>query len=754
AEFAILRLFSNEKLKENPQPKCVYVTPKEELAEIVRQDWDRRFATIGRKVVMLTSETGTDLKLISKGHIIISTPEKWNILSRLWKQRKNFQNINLFIVDDLHVIGSDDRHVLEIICSRMLYMSSQIERNIRIVPMATSILNAKDIGQWLGYSTNATFNFRPSIRLVQLVLHIQGFNITHNASRLIAMAKPVYQAINRYSPNHPVIVFVPSHKLSRMTAIDILTFAAAAEQKRDRFLHISTTEIEPFTDEREDQTLKETILRGVVYLHEGLNHKYRIIIEELYTGGALQVCIVSRSMLWTLNLFSYLVIIMDTQYYNGQDHTYDDYSISDILQIIGRANHPLKETDAKVVLMCLSSKKDFFFKFLYEPLPIESHLDHCLHDYFNAEIITKITENKQDAIDYLTWALIYRCMTQNLNYYYLQGVSSRYLSDHLSELVENTLNDLEQSKCITIENEMDTSPLNLGMIAAYYYINYRTIDNKSLTSKTKIKLATRLPNKLNNVKFNDPHVKANLLLQAHLSRIQLSAELQKDTDEILIKAIRLIQACVDVLSSNGWLLPALAAMELAQMVTQGMWNKDPYLRQLPHFTSEIIQRCTEKKIETVFDLMEMQDEERVELLQLSTSKLADVARFCNRYPNIEVSYEVPDKDDITSGSTVNVNVSLERADEVSGPVISPLFPQKREEGWWLVIGELKTNALISIKRLTLQQKAQVVLDFTAPSAGTHNYILYFMSDAYMGCDHEYKFSVDVHKGVNNDADMK
>jgi hypothetical protein len=30
------------------------------------------------------------------------------------------------------------------------------------------------------------------------------------------------------------------------------------------------------------------------------------------------------------------------------------------------------------------------------------------------------------------------------------------------------------------------------------------------------------------------------------------------------------------------------------MMTQGMWNKDSYLRQLPHFTSTIIQRCTEK----------------------------------------------------------------------------------------------------------------------------------------------------------------
>jgi pre-mRNA-splicing helicase BRR2 len=66
AEFAILRLFSAEKLKDIAEPKCVYVTPKEELAEIIRQDWDRRFTTIGRKVVMLTGETTTDLKLIAK----------------------------------------------------------------------------------------------------------------------------------------------------------------------------------------------------------------------------------------------------------------------------------------------------------------------------------------------------------------------------------------------------------------------------------------------------------------------------------------------------------------------------------------------------------------------------------------------------------------------------------------------------------------------------------------------------------------
>lgn len=47
-------------------------------------------------------------------------------------------------------------------------------------------------------------------------------------------------------------------------------------------------------------------------------------------------------------------------------------------------------------------------------------------------------------------------------------------------------------------------------------------------------LAARLPNKLaGSPKYNDPHVKVNLLLQAHLSRLQLGAELQGDTEMIL-----------------------------------------------------------------------------------------------------------------------------------------------------------------------------------------------------------------------------
>lgn len=59
-----------------------------------------------------------------------------------------------------------------------------------------------------------------------------------------------------------------------------------------------------------------------------------------------------------------------------------------------------------------------------------------------------------------------------------------------------------------------------------------------------------------------------------------------------------------------------------------------------------------------------------------------------------------------------------------------------------MIGDPAANALISIKRVSLQQKTTSKLDFLVP-VGHHSLTLFFMSDAYMGCDQEYKFSLNV-----------
>ena len=55
-----------------------------------------------------------------------------------------------------------------------------------------------------------------------------------------------------------------------------------------------------------------------------------------------------------------------------------------------------------------------------------------------------------------------------------------------------------------------------------------------------------------------------------------------------------------------------------------------------------------------------QENQRRELLQMSDPQLADVARVCNRYPDIEVNFDVTGGETVTAGEPVHINVFMER----------------------------------------------------------------------------------------------
>ena len=63
---------------------------------------------------------------------------------------------------------------------------------------------------------------------------------------------------------------------------------------------------------------------------------------------------------------------------------------------------------------------------------------------------------------------------------------------------------------------------------------------------------------------------------------------------------------MDVVSSNSWLNPALAAMEMSQMVVQGMWDRDSQLLQLPHFTQDLAAECRQAGVDSILDLLGME----------------------------------------------------------------------------------------------------------------------------------------------------
>lgn len=159
----------------------------------------------------------------------------------------------------------------------------------------------------------------------------------------------------------------------------------------------------------------------------------------------------------------------------------------------------------------------------------------------------------------------------------------------------------------------------------------------------------------------------------------------------------------------------------------------------------------------MFDILTLDDDVRNDLLRLPDEKMADVAVFCNNYPNVDVSFDVQDPDDVTAGDPVQIAVNLEREvdeddvdeEEMSqiGIVSAPLFPGEKREGWWIVVGDTSTNTLYSLKRVNLHLKQKVSLEFLAPEeAGDYNLTLFVMSDSYLGCDQEYSVPLSVAVG--------
>lgn len=65
------------------------------------QDWERKFATLGLVCTELTGDTQqAQLKNVKSGDIIITTPEKWDSMTRRWgDHRKLLELVRLFLVE-------------------------------------------------------------------------------------------------------------------------------------------------------------------------------------------------------------------------------------------------------------------------------------------------------------------------------------------------------------------------------------------------------------------------------------------------------------------------------------------------------------------------------------------------------------------------------------------------------------------------------------------------------------------------------
>ncbi|ANQ06914.1 Uncharacterized protein PCOAH_00012540 [Plasmodium coatneyi] len=263
-----------------------------------------------------------------------------------------------------------------------------------------------------------------------------------------------------------------------------------------------------------------------------------------------------------------------------------------------------------------------------------------------------------------------------------------------------------------------------------------------------------LVNFISNPVYFTPHLKALIILQAHIHRYSIPMNYVEETKRVLQKTFKLINALIDVISSNNILNFCLFVMEISQMLTQSMSSTDESnLMQLPHFDDDLIKKAKELEIADVYDLINAEDEQREELLnRLDEKQKSEIANVCNIFPVIEVHYDIDLEKKYKVNEIATLNLTVERdlvqddPDSSANCFAHSLYlPFEKEELWWVVIGIKKMNLLLSIKKQPLVKAVNnVKVNFELPDQpGRYDVVIYVINDCYVGCDQEYEFAIQV-----------
>ncbi|KAK8080640.1 Sec63 Brl domain-containing protein [Apiospora hydei] len=768
--------------REKPGSKVVYIAPMKALVRERVKDWGERLARpLGLKLVELTGDNTPDTRTIKDADIIVTTPEKWDGISRSWQTRGYVRQVSLVIIDEIHLLAGDRGPILEIIVSRMNYIAESTKNSVRLLGMSTACANASDLGNWLGVK-EGLFNFRHSVRPVPLELYIDGFPEVRGFCPLMqSMNRPTFLAVKTHSPDKPVIVFVPSRRQTRLTAKDLINLCGMEDNPR-RFLHMDEEDLQLNLSRVKDEALKEAISFGIGLHHAGLVETDRQLSEELFLNNKIQILVATSTLAWGVNLPAHLVVVKGTQFYDAKMEGYKDMDLTDVLQMLGRAGRPQFDNSGVARIFTKDAKKDFYKHFLHTGFPVESSLHTVLDNHLCAEVSAETIVTKQDALDYLTWTFFFRRLHKNPSYYGLEVSAEEHntiaaqqmANDFMIEMVNNSLDQLAESKCVEVFPNGDVDPTPLGKIMSYYYLSHKTIRHLVKHAKPKATFAQalqwmssateydELPVRHNedlinaelsrNLPFSandfglplwDPHVKAFLLLQAHMARIDLPiTDYVGDQTSVLDQAIRIIQASIDVLTELGYLSSCLEMIKVLQCIKSARWPQDHPLAILPGLNvNELKDTTSLKKLGT---FTRPQTEELAKKLHVPSSQLGRFMRAASILPNINVKPE-----NVTAQS---LTVSLKRTNPIverEGRVYAPRYPKPQTEGWFVIICNAASDEIIAVKRAGWNQgPGKSVGTGTKPSANVtlklpeperdgkgRKVDVIVLSDAYIGLEY-------------------
>lgn len=422
------------------------------------------------------------MRNVKNASIIITTPEKWDSITRKWKDHaKLMQLIKLFLIDEVHVLKEERGATLEAVVSRMKSVGS----DVRFLALSATVPNSEDVAEWLGKdSINQHLpapreRFGEEFRPVLLQKHVCGYPSNGNDWALNKMLdNKLPDVIAKYSQKKPIMAFCCTRRDTVSTARTLANWWST-KTPRERFWEAPLRQTQVA-----DSDLKFCVSAGVAFHHAGMPPSDREAVENGFLTGNINVICCTSTLAVGVNLPCHFVIIKNTATYT--DKGLKEYSDLEIMQMLGRAGRPQFDKSAVGVIMTRQEKVKRYELMVSGQEVLESRLHQNLIDHLNAEIGLGTIRDLATAKKWLSGTFLSVRMKNNPEHYRLEGDSGgRDMDQRLEHICNRDITLLRELNLI--EGERLLKSTEYGDAMARYCVQFETAKNfLSLPPKAKL----------------------------------------------------------------------------------------------------------------------------------------------------------------------------------------------------------------------------------------------------------------------------
>ena len=468
-ELAICKLALNRG-KENF--KIVYQAPTKALCSERARDWESKFSHLSFKCAELTGDTSLGaMRRVGEASIIVTTPEKWDAITRKWQDhRRLVQMVELFLIDEVHILKDIRGATLEAVVSRMKTISA----NVRFIALSATILNSDDIARWLGRNhTNQQLpahreSFGEEFRPVKLQKFVYGYECNGNDfyfDKLLDSKLP--NLISKHTRRNPILVFCFTRKSCESTAA-VLAEYVSGRPEDDKLWAMPSKRIPVINRE-----LQEIVQFGVAFHHAGLDVQDRNTVEQQFLKGQLGVICCTSTLAVGVNLPCHTAIIKGTAGY--VNNKVQEYSDLEVMQMLGRAGRPQFDDSAAAIILTRSANKMRYEMRVSGQEVIESTLHLNLIEHLNSEICLGTITDLESAKAWLAGTFLSVRLRRNPDHYQLTGGISNpsHIDDALEEICERDVELLHEAQLVTAGDKFKCT--EYGRAMSRYMIDYETM---------------------------------------------------------------------------------------------------------------------------------------------------------------------------------------------------------------------------------------------------------------------------------------